>query len=124
MASRTLIIASLLGASVGVPYLASQSQHKPTTPGSIGPTSSVSSVGSSSSWSPPAAASSQPWSPSALAVTPVSSSYSAGSVPSGGIMRLPVTSSGYPSPAASGVDGAQFTSAAQVLRFDVTKEWV
>src|SRR3954470_11989622 len=124
MASRTLIIASLLGASVGVPYLASQSQHKPTTPGSTGSTSSVSSVGSSSSWSPPAVASSQPWSPSALAVRPVSSAFSAGSVPSGGIMRLPVTASGTASQSMSAVDGAQFTSAAQVLRFDVTKEWV
>ena len=42
---------------------------------------------------------------------------------SGSITRLPATAVPDPS-ASSAIDGAQFTSAAQVLRFDVTKEWV
>src|SRR4051794_435796 len=89
MASRSLIIASLLGASVGVPYLASQSQHKPATMGGVGTASNVSSGGSSSAWIPTSTVGSQPWSPMQPTMTPVSSGYNSGNVPTGGFVRLP-----------------------------------
>src|SRR4051794_15148365 len=85
MASRPLIVATLLGASVGVPYLASQSQHAPTAP-SLGAT--------------PVSSQSQPWSWNKTAAMPVANVQP---LPSAPIMRLPGT--------ASATDGAQFTSA-------------
>jgi hypothetical protein len=98
MASRSLIIATLVGASVGVPYLAS----KP---------------------------------PSAKPVAgnpPAGSTY--GQPLSAPLPPLPVVSSSAPmgppipgSPMTAGrvaLSGTQFTSIDQVLRFDVSKEWV
>jgi hypothetical protein len=146
MASRTVIIASLLGASVGVPYLASQSKNKMAMPSSVSSSSAstpasyasyssysnmpnaaaMSMSGSpSSAWSP-SGATSQAWSPApqigtanAISAMPVSMASS------GSITRLPATYvPGSQVGMASAVDGVQFTSAAQVLRFDVTKEWV
>lgn len=98
MASRPLIIASLLGASVGVPYIASHS-----------------SLGQNAANQPP----------SAMA--------GAGSRPDAAFKASPVTTTINPSfqyaglnrnATAARLDGAQFNSVAQVLRFDVTKEWV
>ncbi len=86
MASRPLIIATLVGASVGVPYYASHSQHWQNATGSTG--------------IKPAAS---PAAPLALSPTPGTVTFA------NTAMRL---------------DGAQFTSFTQVLRFDVTKEWV
>jgi Family of unknown function (DUF6690) len=102
MASRPVIIAGLLGASVGVPYLASHapavlkttqtSQQKASEaavqPGSMYPAMPVSTtVGST-------------------LATPGATYYPA-----------------YPAAGAQS-DGAQFTSVGQVLRFDITKDWV
>lgn len=151
MASRPVMIASLLGASVGVPYLASQSQHKATTPSAVSSSSistpasyasysssspnsgaSVVSVSAptSSAWSSPSAATTQSWS-SAPQLLPPTGSVSATPVSmtsgGGGFTRLPtvgLTTIGTMGQPVSATDGAQFTSAAQVLRFDVTKEWV
>src|SRR6185503_17970880 len=155
MASRPVMIASLLGASVGVPYLASQSQHKATTLSAMS-SSSVSKpatyagyssasfnsngnavgVGSpaSSAWNSPSVATTQSWAsaPQLLPTTTAVSAMPVSMAGGGSITRLPVTGTttvvptavGVVSPQASATDGAQFTSAGQILRFDVTKEWV
>jgi hypothetical protein len=99
MASKPLIIATLIGASVGVPYLTSK------TPNSKPPTNNA----------------------------PASGSY--GQQQGGATTRLPVV--GAPlaplAPLIQGppmsvsrvpLNGVQFSSVDQVLRFDVSKEWV
>ena len=100
MASKPLIIATLVGASVGVPYLASQSANN--KPGAVNP--------------PPAATT------NALPSSGVTTRLPAVAAP------LPTTVQGrvpttYPSRTPP-IDGAQFTSVNQIFRFDVTKEWV
>jgi hypothetical protein len=95
MSSRPLIIATLVGASVGVPYLASHApsgKNTNTPPAGLSPAQSRSptrlpTVGAAFRTLPPLA---------------------------GG----PMFTNNLP------IDGAQFTSVEQVLRFDVTKEWV
>jgi Family of unknown function (DUF6690) len=99
MASRPLIIASLLGASVGVPYIASQTQRSQSVTNNSPPASS--------------AVNAQPAATLKTAAAPVAIGQ-----PLAGPAAV-VTPSATPP-----LDGAQFTSAAQVLRFDVTKEWV
>jgi hypothetical protein len=104
MASRPLIVAGLLGASVGVPYLASQSQQVAATSGK--PPAAVSGFGASSqkpfSWTNPFSAATASAPPSPAPVT----------------TGVPMTRS------APQLDGAQFSSVQQVFRFDVTKAWV
>jgi hypothetical protein len=86
------MIATLVGASVGVPYFVSQAPQQQSAPAPATPVSTNAG-------------------PAAGRVTPLLA------LPSG------VAPAGTPS-AAPRLDGAQFTSVAQVLRFDVTKEWV
>jgi len=96
---RLLMIPALLSATIGVPYLASRLPSGDRTDGSVSPAES----------SPPESAAAAPASPAAQA-EPV---------------RLPVPSPGslvYASPAP--LEGARFHSVEQVLRFDVTKDWV
>jgi hypothetical protein len=149
MASRPVMIASLLGASVGVPYLASQSQHTATSPTAVSSSSistpasyaSYSSAGSSTStaWSSPSIQSTQSWSsaPQLLSSTSSVPAMPVSMASGGSFTRLPATGTttvgtttvlpatfGAVSPPSSATDGMQFTSAGQVLRFDVTKEWV
>ncbi|HEX3599000.1 MAG TPA: DUF6690 family protein, partial [Lacipirellulaceae bacterium] len=99
MASRPVIIASLLGASVGVPYIASRATTGPHPTG--GPATAISATAA------------QPMTMNRTA--PMPTAYAA-----------PAMTTLAPSyPASTPVaEGAQFTSVAQVLRFDVTKEWV
>ncbi len=109
MASRPLIIATLVGASVGVPYLASQSK------------SSKNGVNGA----PPAATNGQQQGTTAGRLPIVNSPYNS-AVPIA--PRLSSTPGVLPAtPVAAGrvpINGTQFTSIDQVLRFDVTKEWV
>jgi hypothetical protein len=98
MGSRPLMLATLLGASIGVPYVMSQSGPvaKPTpAPGGPYFASPANSIGGPSR-------------------------------PVGQMMPPPLlTNSGMSTtPAALPVGGARFHSVAEVLRFDVTKEWV
>src|SRR4051794_21300516 len=99
MASRPLIIATLIGASVGVPYLTSKTPNSKPSANSL----------------------------------PASASY--GQLQGVGATRLPVVGTPLaplsplsPGSAMSGsrlpLNGAQFSSVDQVLRFDVSKEWV
>ncbi len=109
MASKPLIIATLLGASVGVPYLTSKSPSGPN--------------GKPAASSPPA-------------ITNSSQSYQNFSQqPNATTTRLPIVApplaplspQGVGSPVGMSrvaINGTQFTSIDQVLRFDVTKEWV
>jgi hypothetical protein len=94
MASRPLMVATLLGASVGVPYVMSQSSQSPKPP-----------TGSS-------AVSSYPGAPAIPALL-TSQNQIAGAkgvaAPVGGPPR---------------VEGVRFHSLGEVLRFDVSKEWV
>jgi hypothetical protein len=99
MASRPLIIASLLGASVGVPYLASHSQQ------ALNATNN-----------PPATSAGANAQPVATFKTTAAPATIGQPLPSSPAVVYPTTT--------PPLDGAQFTSAAQVLRFDVTKEWV
>jgi hypothetical protein len=94
MASKPLIIASLLGASIGVPYFASQSKQGEDATGSQSPT--------------PAAAPAQ--SAPALAAVP----------PQGPIESPGLSINGNAAP----WESARLHSAEQVLRFDLTNEWV
>ena len=102
MASKPLIIASLLGASVGVPYVASHSELIKNATGK-----------------PPAASTAY----GARPITPVG--MSAGAAPGmawgGQTAQIPAA---YPYGTAPRLDGAQFTSVDQVFRFDGTRDWV
>jgi hypothetical protein len=98
MASRPLIIATLVGASVAVPYITSKTPSgKPgaTNPPAVGSYGQLQSVSASRS---PITSSFAPTSPQTPG-SPV------------GVTRL-------------ALNGTQFTSIEQVLRFDVSKEWV
>lgn len=91
--SRPLIIASLLGASIGVPYFTSQSMSGDQSKDKAAPNTATPNA-------PPPAASAAPsmtWPPIAAAPLPAN-----------------------PAP----VESARFQSVDQLLRFDVTKEWV
>jgi hypothetical protein len=91
----------LLGASVGVPYLASHSSND--------------GKGVSNLWSTATAASA----PQVVAAVP-------GAPPAVGIPSQPAMpgAAGATSTAPTPIDGMQFQSVEQILRFDVTKEWV
>ena len=94
--SRLLILAALLGATIGVPYLASHSKNSSAKDGA-------------SSDAPPSS------SASAATIAPTAAE----------LARLPAQSPGsliYESPAP--LEGARFYSVEQVLRFDVTNDWV
>src|SRR3954470_7847225 len=98
MASRPLIIATLVGASVGVPYLASKPPNAKPAAGN-----------------PPAGSTyGQPLN-APVAPLPMISSPPARTSP---IPSSPATVSHL------ALNGTQFTSIEQVLRFDVSKEWV
>ncbi len=104
MASKPLIVASLLGASVGVPYVASHSE-----------------LIKNATSKPPAAASAsygaRPGAP--LGTAPY------GMAPGATIVGPTGQAPGvYPYGVAPRLDGAQFTSVDQVFRFDVTRDWV
>src|SRR5262245_10154126 len=97
MSTRPLIIATLVGASVGVPYLASRSAKNSSgangTPAATNAWTSTAGTSkvpaTTASWQPPA--------------------QNAG---------IPASSGAVP------IDGTRFQSVDQVFRFDVTKEWV
>jgi hypothetical protein len=101
MASRPLIIATLIGASVGVPYLASQSKTNKPTAANTPPSSA-----------PHASSQSNNMTTRLPAVAPTMPAVPQLSAPTTFPMRTPP------------IDGAQFTSVNQIFRFDVTKEWV
>lgn len=109
MLPRPLIVATLIGASVGVPYVASHSAigQKETPPANLASTSSNAVTGTNT---PPAATYGAIAADSTFA-------YPAASLPVGAVAPAPAVAS-------SPVDGARFSSVAQFLRFDVTKEWV
>ena len=100
--SRLLILAGLLGATIGVPYLVSHSGSRTAPsdqPTGVPPTAKADAAPPPAT-SPPAATNAEP-------------------------ARTPVPSPGsliYDSPAP--LEGARFHSVDQVLRFDVTKDWV
>jgi hypothetical protein len=98
MGSRPIMVATLLGASVGVPYVMSQSSQTPKA----APSSSVSRY-------PGTLASGVPTVPALLA----SQSQVAGG-------KGVATPAGNPRP----VEGVRFHSLGEVFRFDVTKEWI
>src|SRR5215216_3415503 len=98
MASKPLIVATLVGASVGVPYFASHAQHGTNGTAATAAQSSASGGAGAGSW----------WKSFGASTTPTVAS-------GGGVSNSAV---------ASAADGARFTSVAQVFRFDVTKEWV
>ncbi|HVT29868.1 MAG TPA: DUF6690 family protein [Lacipirellulaceae bacterium] len=99
MSSRPLIIATLVGASVGVPYLASQS--------SLGQKNST-----GAKQAQPAALPSTTATPSR---TPIISQ------PQLAAVQAPVALTHGNLPP---ITGPQFASVGQVLRFDITKEWI
>jgi hypothetical protein len=100
MSSRPLIIATLIGATVGVPYLASRSSTGPkgASPFNVPP---------STNYVPP-----QSGVATRLPMVPPTSP------------AVPQLQPGRASSTTLPIAGAQFTSIDQVLRFDVTKEWV
>jgi hypothetical protein len=100
MGSRPIMLATLLGASIGVPYVMSQSGPVPrpaTTPPAGGPyfASPANPIGG------PGRPASQMMPPPLFTNSPLAATA-----------------------AASTIEGARFHSVAEVLRFDVTKEWV
>jgi hypothetical protein len=105
MGSRPIMVATLLGASVGVPYAMSRSQAPKPAPAVTSP------------FGNPSVASAVPGIPSLTTpnapplLSPVNQSPAAQHLPP-------------PAFAASSVEGVRFHSLAEVLRFDVTKEWV
>lgn len=98
MSSRPLMIATLIGASVGVPYVMSHSSTNQNGANNASPPAMNASLPGEIALKPPALA-----------------------------QRLPAPGQNPGSPAYANpapVQGARFTSVNQVLRFDVTKEWV
>jgi hypothetical protein len=93
------MIATLVGASIGVPYFASQSPQGQNAANNAPPVPA--SANAKSADAAKAVAAPANVNPPALIPNPVTQS-----------------------PAAPRLDGAQFTSVAQIFRFDVTKEWV
>lgn len=144
MASRPLVIASLLGASIGVPYVASKTQQSMNKLGAapgppVSTTSTINNTSPLNSYAtPPVSISQQPIITSSQGlgnsngmIFPPQTAQHTAAVPAQNVAmsRLPSPAE-YPqatspivasmAPASSG----QFSSPAQVLRFDVTKEWV
>ncbi len=119
MASRPLIIATLLGASVGIPYLTSKSQRGksevPPAPATVGSTNFTSTpVAKTVPVHTPLAA-------PQLAPASMSANTQFVGVSSGQGTQI------IAGPAISGrpaINGTQFTSIDQVIRFDMTKDWV
>jgi hypothetical protein len=105
MASRTLIVATLVGASVAVPYFSSQS--KTAKPGVNGAPASVPSYGQQATGTM-----------SRLPGLGAASPYGAAAPKSPMVSAMPIAMSG------ARLNGAQFTSIDQVIRFDISKEWV
>jgi hypothetical protein len=104
MGSRPLMLATMLGASIGVPYVMSQSNSGPKN----GP-------------SPPPAANAFAGQPTGFSPT----SGAAGSMAPPPLLANPTTPSAVPTTTTKlPVEGVRFHSIAEVLRFDVTKEWV
>ena len=97
--SRPLIIATIVGASVGASYLNSKSSNGKNSAGTAPPAANFASTQSGSS---------------------------AGRLPviGGQPPAAPNLAGGKAAVSAMPMGGSQFTSADQVLRFDVTKEWV
>jgi hypothetical protein len=131
MASRPLIIATLVGASVGVPYLTSQT--KTAKPGTAGAPAAAGSYGQlpSGATAMPTMNYGQQTSmpairlpttmPAAPALLPGASAAPQVAATPGGTTQVAAMPVGIARPA---INGAQFASIDQVLRFDVTKEWV
>lgn len=175
MLPRPVIIASLLGASVGVPYIASQTRQSPAgspntaTAPAAPPYSMAGQPGryapppaySTGSALPPSSLVAPPLATTALSTTPVFASSAApntsaigttnlgspvpGAVPVASATVaarpvagatpiatqatvLPPTAAAIPTypvtAAATSQDGARFNSVEEVLRFDISKEWV
>lgn len=141
MASRPLIIASLLGASVGVPYVASRATQGPKAPASATPGAAATPIAMAS----PGATTLIPSQITATSVPATSATLVPPSLASAAQpvasyplaspqVRLlpPITTSPVASAAAMAYapasaampQNSQFTSVSQVLRFDVTKDWV
>jgi uncharacterized protein DUF6690 len=98
MGSRPLIIATLVGASVGVPYLASHPQSGNSGTNSAAPIASYGKQQNAAATRLPVVGGQLQGFPAALGAPVLSN-------------RVPM-------------NGTQFTSVNQVLRFDVSKEWV
>jgi len=110
MTGRSLMLATLLGASIGVPYVVSRSGTAPTAKTSPAPTSAWPTL--SGNTSPP------PLIPSSTASAyPAPSTY-----PTYPTTSTPAAFTGWEHLAPRGP--AQYHSIQQVFRFDVTKEWV
>src|SRR5262249_23674179 len=104
MGTRPVMVATLLGASVGVPYMMSQSSTSPKAgahPSATSPYSGVSPYALVSSGVPSV--------PALLASQSHAAAGKGAAFPTGG----PAT-----------VEGVRFHNLGEVLRFDVTKEWV
>lgn len=97
MASRPVIIASLLGASIGVPYFASKAGHREDAAPAITPL------------------------PSVTASAPETPASGTPAIPTPAAMAAALTP---PGPPGSTTIIPRSPSAEQALRFDVTKEWV
>jgi len=98
MSSRPLMVATLLGASIGVPYVMSHTSSKSTPGPATPPAASPFYTPSNPTWNPSWGHPSAPPTPAALAP--------------------PLLDSATP------VEGARFHSLAEVFRFDVSREWV
>src|SRR4051794_38219488 len=99
MASKPLIVATLIGATVGVPYLASH----------------TSGGQKSAATGPPAISAGS---------APIQNGVGANLQTGTPAPRMLPPVAGAPVAPMNAVPGAQFTSVDQVIRFDVTREWV
>ncbi len=124
MAGRPLMLATLLGASIGVPYVVSRSTQGPEQ----GPGSTPPPAGQNSSWQNPGNVTNPAFSPPPLmpATTPAASSQPAASYPAAQ-PAYPTTAT----PAAfTGLENirpgepVRYHRIQDVFRFDVSKEWV
>jgi Family of unknown function (DUF6690) len=120
MAGRPLMLATLLGASIGVPYVVSRSSQGPTTPPlpANPPVAAYSSLPASGSATMPPPLYEPPSSFGALSPASLSAS-----VP----LTYPSTATPAPwSPpsARQPADAVRFHRIQEVFRFDVSKEWV
>lgn len=133
MASRPLIIASLLGASVGVPYVASHATKGIPQSNTFASPSSTPTVPQIASTTAIPVSTVQYPAPQPLAAPLLAPSQPIASYPIAPAqvrMLPPVTTPGVagyvaaPAAIPTPQDASQFTSVAQVLRFDVSKDWV
>jgi uncharacterized protein DUF6690 len=104
MGGRPLMLATMLGASIGVPYVMSQANSGPKTTPSPQPAASAFG-GQPAGFNQPGVAAGL-MTPPPLLASPATPS------------AVPTTTTKLP------VEGVRFHSIAEVLRFDVTKEWV